>query len=242
VVEIFVITKFLPKVSLLVMYILGKYYLWKEVIRIMLKKFSFAILFAMILVGVSVTSPAEAAVKVRNNGAFSLNKVKLSSQVTSNTVQQNYAFVGNGVEVLAETGDNDAKCNVGGSSDTTSGAANTTIDISTVVNSNTDLSDPCGCVQPPSDSCDCAQNTSGADITISGNGAFSGNVVSVHSGSSTTVMQSNVANIVNAVSVSSETGDNDSFGNVGTGSATTTGRATANVSIFNMANSNYAGM
>jgi hypothetical protein len=78
------------------------------------------------------------------------------------------------------------------------------------------------------------------DVEISGNGANSDNTANVAVSNSTTVNQSNVANISNDVDVDADTGRNDANGNTGGNVSIDTGDATANVGVSNTANSNVA--
>lgn len=78
------------------------------------------------------------------------------------------------------------------------------------------------------------------DITISGNGANSDNTANVSTSNSTTVTQTNDANISNNVSVSTNTGGNKANSNTGGDVSVSTGNATSNVGLANTANSNIA--
>ena len=79
-----------------------------------------------------------------------------------------------------------------------------------------------------------------AHTDISGNGAFSRNDVSLRSSNSTTVNQSNDADIRNDISTNASTGNNSSSFNTGGDSRIDTGDANSIVSVSNMANTNSA--
>lgn len=80
-----------------------------------------------------------------------------------------------------------------------------------------------------------------ADVTVSGNGAFSENGVSTTSTTTTAVTQNNDANISNNISSSSSTGGNTANFNTGSGGTTiNTGDATNDVTVDNAVNVNQA--
>lgn len=74
------------------------------------------------------------------------------------------------------------------------------------------------------------------ELVISGNGASANSEINVTTTSSTTVEQSNQANIQNNVDLNSNTGDNSASGNTGTGTQITTGDTNTQTSIENSAN------
>ncbi len=78
------------------------------------------------------------------------------------------------------------------------------------------------------------------DITVSGNGAFSNNNVSLNQSTNTTVTQTNTATVTNNVSSSANTGGNSAFGNTGGDTAIHTGSATTNTTVDNALNTNAA--
>lgn len=77
-------------------------------------------------------------------------------------------------------------------------------------------------------------------VTVTGNGALSNNAVNSTTNSTTTVNQSNAANIVNNVKSNASTGGNSSNFNTGGDSKIVTGNATTNVSVSTAANLNKA--
>ena len=78
------------------------------------------------------------------------------------------------------------------------------------------------------------------EIVISGNGSNSDNTANVAVSNTTTVTQTNYANISNDVDVDANTGKNDANDNTGGDVDITTGNASANVGVSNTANSNIA--
>jgi hypothetical protein len=80
--------------------------------------------------------------------------------------------------------------------------------------------------------------TDGTSLVITGNGAKSDNDIAVTQVTTTTVTQSNVANISNNVKADSNTGNNDASKNTGGGVLIDTGHAATGVAISNTANSN----
>lgn len=77
-------------------------------------------------------------------------------------------------------------------------------------------------------------------LVISGNGSDSNNDVNVEVEHSTSVVQSNNADVTNEVNAKSNTGDNKAKGNTGGEVSVETGDATNNVSVTNTLNSNAA--
>lgn len=81
-----------------------------------------------------------------------------------------------------------------------------------------------------------------ADMTleISGNGTDSKNDVKVETSQSTTVVQSNVADVYNNIDADADTGDNEAEKNTGGDVSIDTGDATTDVKVENTLNSNTA--
>ena len=75
-------------------------------------------------------------VDITDNGAWSSNKVKLTTKVTSVHHQTNIAHIDNDVDVDNDTGDNKANGNTGGDVLVMSGDATATVKISNNANSN----------------------------------------------------------------------------------------------------------
>jgi len=76
--------------------------------------------------------------------------------------------------------------------------------------------------------------------TVSGNGAFSDNTVTVNNNSTTSVGQNNVANVSNSVSSNATTGGNSAGFNTGGNTTVNTGDATNLVNVSNQLNTNQA--
>lgn len=80
------------------------------------------------------------------------------------------------------------------------------------------------------------------EVNVSGNGAFSDNGVALTNNSTTSVNQTNTANVVNKVSSNASSGGNSSKFNTGGTSNITTGPASAGTTINNALNANVAKM
>ena len=80
----------------------------------------------------------------------------------------------------------------------------------------------------------------GTTITVSGNGAFSENEAEVEMSNSTSVFQSNTAQVSNVISSNSTTGNNNANQNTSGDVLIRTGDALSDVSVENLLNSNHA--
>ncbi len=171
---------------------------------------------------------AQTTIEISGNGAGSENEVNVTQNTTTTVTQSNQAYVDNDVDVDADTGDNDANFNTGGNVTVSTGNANVTANVSNNLNKNV----------AQVDCCVAGGNT---DVTISGNGAFSDNDVELNQDSTTTLNQSNYANVDNDVDVDADTGGNDAGFNTGDGDVTIrTGNATVNATVNTTANANWA--
>lgn len=170
---------------------------------------------------------------VSGNGADSTNTVTTTNNTQTTVQQNNNATITNDVHSSATTGGNDANYNTGGSVSVSTGGATTNTQVANAANLN-QANVSCGCTN------------GGTDVTISGNGADSGNTVtSNNSHSGTELVQNNQANVTNSISSDAKTGGNDANYNTGgtngMGTVTVqTGSASSTVGVSTMANANVA--
>ncbi len=151
-------------------------------------------------------------ITVSGNGDGSSNNVNISNTNTSTAEQNNTANVQNNVEVKADTGNNTANENTGGSTAITTGDVNAE---TTIINA--------GINQSYGQVGNCC--LSDANIKVAGNGSGSNNGVNYSSNNVTSVSVNNNANIVNNIRGYANTGyntANENNGNVSidTGSIT----------------------
>ncbi len=169
---------------------------------------------------------AATTIEISGNGAGSDNWATLNQTSTQNVTQNNTANVTNNVNADAKTGGNDANFNTGGTVVVDTGDAKSKVNITNDLNKNLAEVD---CCQPG--------NT---NVTISGNGANSGNGVALGQAITTTVAQDNRAEVVNNVDADATTGYNDAIANTGGDVTVKTGNATADVDVATKANVNAA--
>jgi hypothetical protein len=161
------------------------------------------------------------------NGAFSDQNVHVSNSNSSNVSQSNNSNISNDVRNSLSTGGNRANFNTGGSVTIYTGEANATTQISNAAGSNVaDVSNACGC------------NSGGANVAVSGNGAFSSNNVSVSNWNRESFIQSNRDYFRNEVVNNLTTGKNSADFNTGTDVTIYSGGANANTWLQNQAGSN----
>ncbi len=165
--------------------------------------------------------------KISGNGTDSDNDIDLDLDHEVKVEQNNDAVVINRVSVKSETGDNDAEDNTGGDVSIKTGDADTTVDLSTAANANSALVSGDG---------------EGGSLSawILGNGSDSDNEIDLDLDNKTKVEQNNWADVLNDVNVKSETGDNDAEDNTGGEVEIETGDATADVTVDNLVNFNWA--
>ncbi len=166
---------------------------------------------------------------VSGNGAFSDNKVDVSSNNNTTVSQNNDANVSNHVESNASTGGNDASFNTGGDTTINTGNASTNTSVNNDLNKNVANVETCG-------TC----NGGGADVTVSGNGAFSDNTAKVHNNSDVRIYQDNDARVSNHVDSNATTGHNNAGFNTGGDTKINTGDASTDTSVSTHANKNVA--
>lgn len=187
--------------------------------------------FASMALLAATAAPAAFAstdITVSGNGAFSTNKVNVSSSNTSSVSQTNSTNVSNTTNISQDTGNNSSSFNTGGSSQIVTGDTNATVINTVKGGSNVASINNCGC----------DNNTS---VRVSGNGAFTDNSVNVRNNSSSTVTQSNATNVRNYTSLFQNSGWNNNSFNTGKWgfNSIRTGNANAYVSNMTYGGSNW---
>ena len=189
------------------------------------KLFAAASASAMFL---SIVGPvaAETSIEVTGNGYNSDNTAVVTQTNTTNVIQSNSATVVNYIDADADTGDNDANYNTGGSTGIVTGNALTDVNVVNELNRNVASVDCC----VPGDT----------EVEISGNGAESDNDAVLIQANTTNVYQDNWAWVKNKVDADADTGDNDANYNTGGDAAILTGNALTDIDIDNHVNFNAA--
>ena len=201
------------------------------------KKVATAIATGALLFNTALPAFADVTLEISGNGADTYNKAEVDVNQNRTVVQSNEANISNNVTATADTGDNDANRNTGGSVSVDTGNATTKVDVSNAANSNEAELECC---------------EADVDVLISGNGDNSTNKVELdvndprhHRGHDdeflgTGIFQENEAKIDNDVTAKADTGDNDANRNTGGDVSVTTGDAKTTVDILNQANANSA--
>ena len=166
-------------------------------------------------------------VLIDGNGTHSDNDVDLDQNSTINVFQDNYAYVKNDIDAEAETGENDANDNTGGSVSIDTGDAETNVEVSNTANANWAKVGGDG-----------AQGELSARIV--GNGSNSDNYIDLDLDSAILLKQDNDASLENKVKAEAETGENDANDNTGGDVSIDTGDAETDVSVDNLVNFNWA--
>ncbi|MBA3723991.1 MAG: hypothetical protein H0W89_03820 [Candidatus Levybacteria bacterium] len=180
----------------------------------------------------SAITPALAAhTDISGNGAFSRNDVSVSSSNSTTVNQSNDADIRNDISTNASTGNNSSSFNTGGDSRIDTGDANSFVSIANMANANSANVGNAGSVRS-------------ADISISGNGAFSDTSVRVEMDDETRISQDNRARFDNNIDTNNQTGNNRGDFNTGRNGSTDirSGDSDAIVFIRNEANTNMLGM
>lgn len=194
-----------------------------------MKKYLVGITAATAFALVAAVGVSAATVSNTGNGWKSVNYASSFAKKTTTVLQGNNAAVQNVVGVGNNSGGNKANHNTGGNSVIGTGGTATVVGVETNANTNQAAVSDCGCVPGNSSS-----------ATNSGNGAKSWNTAVVKDISSTTVGQSNSAQVLNVVTTNSDTGHNQASGNTGGNVGITTGPTTTQVVVSNNLNSNEA--
>jgi hypothetical protein len=169
--------------------------------------------------------------EITGNGTDSDNEVEFEVENEIDLTQKNKADVDNKVKVDAETGDNDAEDNTGGSVHIDTGDVDVDkIDIKNVLNANSATVEGTG-------------SDTNLFLKIAGNGSDTDNEIDVDLDTDVTIFQKNKADVDNDVDVDASTGDNeaeDNTGEVDGDPSISTGDVTVDVSIMTAANANAA--
>lgn len=168
------------------------------------------------------------SITISGNGAFSDNSVSADSATNTDLSQTNVADITNEVYSNANTGDNKASFNTGGDTMLITGNASSNTSITNMANANV-ANVPGG-----------GGGAGFGAVVIAGNGAESDNAVTLNNETNTSLSQTNLAEIANEVSSNMQTGDNKASFNTGGDVLLSTGNATSNTTIDNMANFNFA--
>lgn len=188
----------------------------------MLQKKIVLTLAALAVLPVATRSAYAETFTISANGDNSSSSVNVSQSQSNGVTQTNTAEVQNNVNVDANTGNNSASSNTGGSNAIDAGNATTNVDVQNQMNQSIADSSLC---------CNSGDN-SGAII---GNGADSNNGISYSSNNSNNVHVSQYANITNNISGTINTGGNSASHNSGNVSIDT-GSISVSESVKNTTN------
>ncbi|MBI4067644.1 hypothetical protein HY407_04625 [Candidatus Gottesmanbacteria bacterium] len=166
-------------------------------------------------------------VNVSGNGDDSDNSVWLSDYNNTGILQNNYGRIKNYIDADADTGDNKAKKNTGGSVWINTGDANTSVDVSNLANVN---------------SAQVGGGDGGGKLSayIVGNGSGSYNDIWLALANDTNLYQNNYLYLKNHIDADADTGDNKAKKNTGGNVTIDTGNADVDVDVNNVANFNFA--
>jgi hypothetical protein len=181
---------------------------------------------AVLLNALAPLALADTNIQISGNGAFSDSTANVNTSNNTTVTQNNNANISNDVDIHANTGNNDASFNTGGSTSVSTGDANTAVRVDNAVNVNKATVNSC-----------CSND---ANVQISGNGAYSDNDVNLRSDNDVRLTQNNNANIRNDVDVHANTGDNNANFNTGGDVSINTGDANTVVGLRTLANANSA--
>lgn len=162
----------------------------------MKRKLQFISILSLLTFSVIPGTAAAEEIAITGNGSDSETQVNLSQNTNTAVSQDNDMNVDNNVNLIADTGDNEASDNTAG--DTSASTGNVSINTSILNSGNTST---------VTQDCCKTQNNGGA-ITISGNGTGSQNLVNQNISSQTTVRINQNANITNNIFGTAITGNN----------------------------------
>ena len=171
---------------------------------------------------------ADTSVDVAGNGAFSSNRANVSSNCSTDVSQNNTADISNNVNSSANTGGNHANFNTGGSVTIYTGNTSSDVNVSNTAGSNTANIGGMGC----------GNGYGGADISLTGNGAFSSNNASVTNWTRESWKQYNENLFRNEIYNNLKTGNNTADFNTGTDVIIQSGDANSTTNVNNTAGSN----
>jgi hypothetical protein len=168
----------------------------------------------------------DAEVTIEGNAAKTDNNADLELGTAINVFQDNDSDVKNETKVYANTGDNEAEDNIGGSVKITTGDVDVSADYTNELNSNS------------------AVVGGGGGLSLSarilGNGRESDNDIDLDLERAITLVQSNEADVENEVEVDANTGDNEAEDNIGGDVMIDTGDVKVAADFDTIANFNYA--
>lgn len=174
-------------------------------------------------------------ITITGNGAASNNTVNSAVNANRNSsdinvAQNNNANVSNGISGNANTGNNSASHSTGGNVTVVTGNAVSNVAVANNLNKN----------QASVGGATVGANASAGDLTITGNGALSQNVINSERDSAIVLAQNNTASVSNIVSANAKTGGNAADFNTGGMTAIATGMAQAQTIVDNAVNMNMA--
>ncbi len=169
-----------------------------------------------------------ADVLIQGNGEDSDNGVELGLTHETSLFQKNVAKVNNDVDANATSGDNLADSNTGGDVSINAGSAKTSVVLGTTANANLAHVGGSG------------NNNGSISAQIVGNGEDSLNTIALGVANSVVATQGNYANVTNDVDADALSGGNTVEGTTDGSSSITTGEASVEVGVDNLANFNFA--
>jgi hypothetical protein len=196
----------------------------------------------------------------QDNGSGSTNQIASTTNNESQTFQTNYAEINNTVEANANTGDNEAKKNTGGSATVETGDVSILTQILNFANLNivgnmwlvlvNEAGNWIGKIMGAESGATMASSAGlefivhpNGDVTVvnSGNGSDSQNIGNINQTNQSTTTQTNEAYINNNLQLSANTGGNSTSGNTGGNNSIQTGDANIVANIINFINTNISG-
>ncbi len=192
------------------------------------QKITTAAIIAGMMAG--VVAPASfAKVKIKNNGAGSVNgvaKVNLTKKVVA---QGNFTYAGTFVGTSTKTGGNTSNANTGNGTSVETGKATTTTSVATIGGDNSNTANGESC---------CCNGEDETNVAITGNGAGSFNGVFLLSACKNVVMQGNETVSETMIVSNTGTGGNSANANTGGTTTVTTGNATTTTTVITTGGSN----
>lgn len=164
---------------------------------------------------------------ISGNGSFSTNTSSVLDNHSSTIVQDNNSSISNSISVSSNTGGNSLNDNTGGDSFLRTGDTSTTVRVNNMTNLNQVLgsNSTTPVVADP--------------VVIDGNGSGSNNNSTQVTNHTSSVFQTNDADLDNTIGVSAVTGGNSLNRNTGGDVAAITGHAITDVRVQNAANLNW---
>lgn len=191
------------------------------------RKIVTAVASSALLLNTFATPAFAATVQITGNGAYADSSANVAVNTTTTVVQNNSANITNNVDANANSGGNDANYNNGGSVDITTGAANSTVNVTNAANANSaDVA--------------CCSGAKNITVDVSNNSAFTDNNAKLNLNNDQTVTQYNDAHVTNKVDANASSGKNDANYNNGGSVDIHTGAASTNVTLNTLANVNSA--